>query len=186
MKITTHLGTRSMSQIRPVHLEAQVIPRMHHLVRQRILQMPTTAHLIRADQDAMIRTKPTALAHTPRLPLLGGIALGVALRHHLDARRAAAAPHVLSVQLAVQRGNVVVHETDDGAVAEQVLAPLVALGAVARFVADVGVFAEEVFAGVAHAVREDVEVVGPGRAGVVAGDGGVVGRDRRAGLGGRL
>ena len=50
-----------MFQIPILYLELQMIPRMHHLVRQCILQMAPVPELIRTQHDAMVYMEPATL-----------------------------------------------------------------------------------------------------------------------------
>ena len=148
--ITTHLSTSSMPQIlppSPIHLPPQMIPRMHHLMRKCILQMPPIPHLICTDQNPMLRTKPPALPHHPSI-----------LRHP---RRTPPAHHIALIQRPVQRSNLVPQEADGGRVLEEEGAVFFAARAVARFVDAVAVFAVVFDAFGGDTAGQDVEVGDP-------------------------
>ena len=58
-----NLRTRRVPQVvHGVHLEAQVVVGVHHLVRQRVLHVSAVAHLVGADQDAVLGIEAAALS----------------------------------------------------------------------------------------------------------------------------
>lgn len=74
--MSTHLGAGGMLQVLvalPIHLEPEVVVRVHHLVRQRILEVLPVPYLVGAEQNAVLRAEPT------RLPMYAAI-LGKACR----------------------------------------------------------------------------------------------------------
>lgn len=127
-------------------------------MRQRILQMSLISHLIRTDEDAMIRAKSASLPNRMLLPILS----------NNPPRRAPATLHITPVQLAIQVHDVLGHETNRRRVLEQVVPPLVAVTAVPRLVADVCVLTECLLALPVHLAQQDVEVVRPSLRWVVA------------------
>jgi hypothetical protein len=57
-----NLRTSRMPQImHGIHLEPQVVVGVHHLVRQRVLHVAAVAHVVCADQDAVVRVEAAAL-----------------------------------------------------------------------------------------------------------------------------
>lgn len=58
----TNFRASSVSQVvHRIHLKSQMVVSVHHLVRKRVFHMSAVAHLIRADQNAVVRIKATAL-----------------------------------------------------------------------------------------------------------------------------
>lgn len=47
--------------IRPIHFEPEVVKRMNHLMGHGIFEVSLVLHLIRADQDPILRIKATTL-----------------------------------------------------------------------------------------------------------------------------
>jgi len=108
----TDLSASCMPQIvRVIILEPQIIPRVHHLMRHRILHMPSIPKLIRTDQYPIFRVKAAAL-------------LG----------RAPPAVYVLLVDVLAQLVDVLPHESHDGAVLQKPGFLLLAARAVRGFV----------------------------------------------------
>lgn len=139
------LGASGVPQVmHGVHLESQVVVRVHHLVRQRVFHVAPVAHLVGADQDAVIRIKATALLVVAFLADdvrggYGGAAVG-----------------------GPEQGDVVRQEADDGAVGEEPVAVFFGARDVAVFVK--GVFDAEVGGalGGSGGAGEDGEEGGPG------------------------
>lgn len=91
--IPTNLCASSMSQvIPPFSLKSQMVISMHHLVRQRILQMPLIPQLIRANPYPIIRIKASRLSG-----------------------RTSPASYVAAVYISIQLCYVLSHEADDRA-----------------------------------------------------------------------
>lgn len=139
--------------------------------------MALIPHLVGANEDSMTGAKASSLSD-----------LLLHLPHHavliflLDCDRACHAPlaaHVVRVKLAVQSSDIARHEPDNRRVFKQKFSPILAPRTVARFIADVSVLAEGLASFQRHAVGEDVEVVPPASAGVVACHGGVIARQGR-------
>lgn len=144
-----------------------MIVSMHHLMGHRILDMAPIPHLVRAQQDAILRIEATALV-----------------------RRAPPTPDVLAVQIMVraQRADLLAQEADGRRVFEEVVAVLLAAGAVRLFARDVAV--QEVLLGFygGGGRGEDAEEGGPGVEGGVWNEvGGVLGESWGGGsAGGRV
>lgn len=58
----SYLSACRMFQIHPFELESQMIIRMNHLMRQRVLEMSAIAHLVRAEHDSIFGRETTSLA----------------------------------------------------------------------------------------------------------------------------
>lgn len=140
-----------------------MVVRMHHLMRQRVLQVAPVPHRIAADQDAMLGVEPPALA------------LDAAVRGQTGGAPAAQDVGGVHAAAVVELGDAVVEEQDGGRVGEQPVAEVLGAAHVAGLVG-----AEARLAVVEHAfgrdaAGEDVEVGDPPfGAGVEAGAGGVV------------
>lgn len=147
-----NLRARRVPQVvHGVHLEAQVVVGMHHLVRQRVLHVPAVAHLVRADEDAVLGVEAASLA---RIAAPAEDAAGV------DGGAAAAG---------AEQVDVVFHEAHDGRVGEEPFGVGVAAFAVPFFVE--GVANVEVGGAFTRCggVGEEVEEGGPGVEGLVVG-----------------
>lgn len=146
----------------PIHLPPQVIPRVDHLVRERVLQVLPVPDLVGADHDAVGGAEAARLAVD--LAVLG------------QARGAPAALDVGRVEGAVEAGDLFVEEAHGRGEGEEPVAVLLAALAVALLVGAIPGFAVVEGAFGCHAAREDVEVVHPPLClRVEAGAGGVVG-----------
>lgn len=144
----SYLRAGSMPQLfiaSPVHPPSYVIICVHHLVRQRVLEVATIPNLVGAQQDAMARRKPS------RLPDDGAVLA--------DVRRTPPADHVRLVQVAIERLDLLSQEAYRGRVRKQPVAVLLALLAVALLVPSVAILAIVVHAFGGHLVRQDLEVV---------------------------
>lgn len=153
-----NLRASRMPQImHSVHLKPQVIISMHHLMRQRILQMSAIPHLVRADQNAVLRIKAAAL-------------LVVAFAAH-----DAVWSHGRGSVGGTEQVDVVFEEAHDGTVREEPFFVGVGAGDVAVFVYEV--FGAEVGGALGRggAAGEDGEEGGPGVVGCVVGGGGLGG-----------
>lgn len=139
----------------PVHLVPQVVPGVHHLVAERVLEVLAVADLVCADEDAVLRAEAAGLPVD--LAVLG------------EAGRAAPADDVGGVEPAVERGHLVPHENHRGRVAEGPVPVLVAALAVGRLVGAVPRLPVVELAFGRDRARQDLEVVDPpGRLGVEA------------------
>lgn len=118
--IYSHLRTSDRLQIpplgMPIDLPPQVIPRMHHLMRHRVLDPAPALEQVGAQLDA----EP-----------------GIEAAEHALVRLAAPAADVALVQSAAELVDVGVQEADDGRVFQQVVALGLAAAAVDRLVAQV-------------------------------------------------
>lgn len=137
-----------------VHLEAQVVVGVHHFVRERVFHVPAVAHLVGADEDAVLRVEAAAL-------------LRVAFAAD-DARGGDGGAAVAGAE----EVDVVLHEANYGRVGEEPFLVGVAALAVCGFVE--GVFYPEVGFALARGggVGEDGEEGGPGVEGLVVVGGG--------------
>lgn len=134
---------------------------MHHLVRQRVLEVLPIPHLVGADQDTLFRVEAATLA------------MYVAVL--CQARWAATACNVGGVEAAVEVSELVIKEADGRGGGEEPVAILLAAAAVALLVDAVPVLAVVEHALAGHVTGEDLEVVHPPFClGVEAGPGGVV------------
>uniref|UniRef100_A0A8H7NAF4 Uncharacterized protein n=1 Tax=Bionectria ochroleuca TaxID=29856 RepID=A0A8H7NAF4_BIOOC len=84
----------------PVHLPPQMVPRVHHLMRQRVLHVLPVPDLVGTEEDAVVG------AEAARLPVNLAV-LG-------KAGRAPPAHDVVLVQVAVEVANLLGQEADDG------------------------------------------------------------------------
>ena len=173
MKTETHLRASRMPQVlspSPVHLPPQVIPSVHHLVRERVLQVAPIPDLVRAEQDPVRGAEPSGLPDHR------------AVLRHLS--RTPTTHHVLGVQLAVEPLNLVAQEAHARRVGEEPIAVLLAARAVAGLVGSVPLLAVVLYALARHFPRQDAEVVEPpARRRVVACAGWVVGEETGEGGG---
>lgn len=99
-----------MSQIPPLNLKPQMIPRMQHLMRHRILDMPPIPQLVRTQQDPILAIEPATLP-----------------------RRTPLTPHVLRVDVLPQFVDLLPQEAYHGAVLQKVVPMLGAARAVGGF-----------------------------------------------------
>jgi hypothetical protein len=149
------LRTRRVAQIvHSVHFEAQMIVGVHHLVRQRVLHVSAVAHLVGADQDAVLGIEAAAL---PGVAFTADHSRGV---------------HGCAAVAGAQEVDVVFEEAHDRRVVEEPFLVVVAALAVDFFVQVV--FCAEVGFALpgAGAAGEDGEEGGPGVVGCVVGGGG--------------
>ena len=126
-----------------------MIPGMHHLMRQRVLEVGLAPDLIGADQDARVWVEAAALAVD--LAVLG------------QPRGAAGAHDVGAVEPAVQRRDLLAQEDDCRRVLQREVAPLLALAAVPLLVGDVPRLAVVEGALGRYRPRQDLEVIHPPR-----------------------
>lgn len=132
-----------MPQIIIVHLELQVIPSMHHLMRHGILLVATIPELVRTQHDAMIDMKASTLL-----------------------RCAHATMDVVAIELAAELGHLRLEKGDGGRVLEKVIAPRFA-GSAEVVALDFVLFGEIGFlegdvAVASHAGEKNGEGIGPG------------------------
>ena len=136
-----------------IHLEAQVIVGVHHLVRQRVLHVSAVAHLVCADQDAVFGIEAAAL---PGVAFAADHPRGV---------------HGCAAVGGAQQVDVVFEEAHDGRVVEEPFLVVVAALTVDLLVQVV--FCAEVgfTLALAGAAGQDGEEGGPGVIGRVVGGG---------------
>jgi hypothetical protein len=129
----------------PIDLEPQMIVRVHHLMRHRVLHLLARLHVVGAQLD------PVRLVEAA-----------------LHARLAAPAVHVVFAQVAAQLPDVVAHEANDGRVLQQPVALRLAPLAVDRLVPHVRVVPVLLLPFRRHAARRHAVEVAPARPRVAA------------------
>lgn len=164
---TTYLSTSSMPQITPINLPPQMIPGMHHLMRQSILQMSLVPHLIRAYEDSVVGRETTALTDFAFNHLCCAVFFG--FWNFDDPCRAALAVNIGCIQVSVEVANLAIQEANDGTVLKQIISPLLGVLYVAGFVSYVCVFTESFLSLARHLVRQDIIIIRPSCRRVVTG-----------------